>query len=126
MLWIPLVDCYRTKSMFYLPYTFTDSLKQYLNLPNEEGCSSIQKMHKNLSQNFEFLNISPPDLAIFHHTLWHGNVVNEESTTRWSINLRFKSLFSPYKGKKLGDFFAVAEVSSFTSRALKVDGLLYE
>ena len=35
----------------------------------------------------------------------HGNRINTESQTRWSFNCRFKSLFSPYAEKRLGDFF---------------------
>ena len=34
-------------------------------------------------------------------------IINKETTTRWSFNCRFKSLFSPYGDKKLGEFFEV-------------------
>ena len=34
-----------------------------------------------------------------------GNTVNLEKSTRWSFNCRFKSVFSPYKDKKIGEFF---------------------
>ena len=32
--------------------------------------------------------------------MWDG-----ETTARWSMNIRFKGLFTPYSDKKLGDFF---------------------
>jgi hypothetical protein len=35
----------------------------------------------------------------------HGNIVNKELETRWSMNCRFKSIFSPYGDKKIGEFF---------------------
>jgi hypothetical protein len=35
----------------------------------------------------------------------HGNRVNRESTARWSMNVRFKGLFTPYADKRLGEFF---------------------
>jgi hypothetical protein len=35
----------------------------------------------------------------------HGNRINTERNARWSINIRFKGLFTPYSDKKLGDFF---------------------
>ena len=35
----------------------------------------------------------------------HGNRINREPETRWSMNCRFKSLFSPYADKRLGEFF---------------------
>ena len=42
---------------------------------------------------------------IFNQTLPHGNIKNTEKETRWSMNCRFKSLFSPYGDKKIGEFF---------------------
>ena len=30
---------------------------------------------------------------------------NDEKETRWSMNCRFKSVFSPYGDKKIGEFF---------------------
>ena len=30
---------------------------------------------------------------------------DDEATTRWSLNCRFKGLFSPYADKRLGEFF---------------------
>jgi sporadic carbohydrate cluster 2OG-Fe(II) oxygenase len=42
---------------------------------------------------------------VFNHNLMHGNRVNVEAEARWSMNCRFKSLFSPYADKKLGEFF---------------------
>jgi hypothetical protein len=35
----------------------------------------------------------------------HGNRINTEAEARWSMNCRFKSVFSPYADKKLGEFF---------------------
>ena len=42
---------------------------------------------------------------IFNQSLPHGNIVNKETQTRWSLNCRFKSVFSPYRDKKIGEFF---------------------
>ena len=41
---------------------------------------------------------------IFNQCLPHGNIVNKETQTRWSLNCRFKSVFSPYRDKKLENF----------------------
>jgi len=35
----------------------------------------------------------------------HGNIVNMENETRWTINCRFKGVFTPYGDKKVGEFF---------------------
>ena len=34
-----------------------------------------------------------------------GNIVNKENETRWSLNCRFKGIFTPYNDKKIGEFF---------------------
>ena len=44
-------------------------------------------------------------MLIFNQQLPHGNVSNIEKDTRWSMNCRFKSVFSPYSDKKIGEFY---------------------
>ena len=58
---------------------------------------------------------------IFNQNLPHGNRVNDEDETRWSMNCRFKSVFSPYADKKLGEFF-----EPITLRAASQVGMDYE
>ena len=42
---------------------------------------------------------------IFDHSLPHGNIVNQEKETRWSMNCRYKSIFTPYADKKIGEYY---------------------
>ena len=112
--------------MFYLPFDYKSNLQEYLEIPIRNNFTEIADMHKALSPYLEFLEISPPHVAVFYHSMWHGNVTNKEIDSRWSINIRFKNLFSPYRGKKMGDFFMLANLSPFTSKALSIDGLSYE
>ena len=44
-------------------------------------------------------------VLLFNQNLMHGNRINREGSTRWTMNCRFKALFSPYAGKRLGEFF---------------------
>ena len=44
-----------------------------------------------------------------------------ENETRWSINCRFKSIFSPYNDKKLGEYF-----EAITLRKVSELGMQYE
>ena len=48
-----------------------------------------------------------------------GNIVNIEQETRWSMNCRFKSIFSPYGDKKIGEFFTPI-TTMFFSRSLLI------
>ena len=50
-----------------------------------------------------------------------GNIVNTENETRWSMNCRFKSVFTPYGDKKLGEFF-----EPITLRAASKTGMEYK
>ena len=58
---------------------------------------------------------------LFNQSLPHGNRVNMENETRWTLNCRFKGLFTPYKDKKIGEFF-----EPITLRAASVSGLNYQ
>lgn len=109
VLWVPLVDCYDTKSMFF-------SRKQ----PSIEG--------KTLEQLYEecdpyFVDCKYGEALIFSQNYLHGNRVNETNETRWSLNCRFKSLFSPYADKKLGEFFEPIELRPATKLGLNYERL---
>jgi sporadic carbohydrate cluster 2OG-Fe(II) oxygenase len=52
-----------------------------------------------------WLDIRYGDVLVFSHTVMHGNRMNLEASTRWSLNVRFKALFTPYSDKRLGEFF---------------------
>ena len=51
------------------------------------------------------MKVDEGQYLIFNQNLPHGNIVNVENETRWSLNCRFKGLFTPYAQKKLGEFF---------------------
>ena len=53
----------------------------------------------------EWLELKYGQVLIFDQSIPHGNVVNNEIETRWSMNCRFKGIFTPYGDKKLGEFF---------------------
>jgi sporadic carbohydrate cluster 2OG-Fe(II) oxygenase len=44
-------------------------------------------------------------VLVFNQALPHGNRINMENETRWSMNCRFKGIFTPYNDKKIGEFF---------------------
>ena len=55
--------------------------------------------------------------------LLHGNVVNREEKTRWSLNCRFTGLFTPYTSceKSLGGFYL-----PITTRIVSRVGMNYQ
>ena len=45
--------------------------------------------------------------------------MNREKETRWSMNIRFKGLFTPYGDKKLGEFFEPITLRTISELGLK-------
>ncbi|MDC1280939.1 2OG-Fe(II) oxygenase [bacterium] len=102
VVWIPLVDCYKTKTMFILPPDKAKELQK--NFKNKSGQNS-QTLFKHIEQDLIWLKVNYGETLIFNQSLPHGNIVNIENETRWSMNCRFKGIFTPYNDKKLGEFF---------------------
>lgn len=101
-LWIPLVDCYKTKSMYILEEQNNEKFIQDMKSKNLSSSEEIYNLVKN---KVKWLNVKYGEFLIFNQALPHGNIINKEKETRWSMNCRFKSFFSPYGDKKIGEFF---------------------
>ena len=116
--WIPLVDCYKTKSMYILPPKDSAILSE--NFPELSNYTS-ENMYSKISDQVDRLEVKYGDFIVFNQTLPHGNIINSENETRWTMNCRFKSVFSPYNDKKLGEFF-----EPITLRPASKTGLNYK
>jgi sporadic carbohydrate cluster 2OG-Fe(II) oxygenase len=75
--------------------------KKFKSLLSKDSEIIFEKIKKNV----KWINIKRGEILLFNQSLPHGNRVNLENETRWSMNCRFKSIFSPYGDKKLGEFF---------------------
>ncbi|WP_061222778.1 sporadic carbohydrate cluster 2OG-Fe(II) oxygenase [Leptospira weilii] len=117
VVWLPIVDCYKTKSMYLLPPD--SSRKLIADFKNQSGVSS-ENLFQSISKNVQWLEVNYGEVLLFDQGYPHGNRVNEESDTRWSMNCRFKSVFTPYGDKKLGEFF-----EPITLRAASKIGMEY-
>lgn len=102
VLWVPLVDCRDTKSMFILPPPIEIPVHARLAAFETEGPEAL---YKAIEPNLLWLEVPYGQVLIFSQNLMHGNRVNLEPETRWSMNCRIKGLFTPYADKKLGEFF---------------------
>ena len=102
VVWVPLVDCYRTKSMYILPPK--ENLKLDEDFQKLSGGKS-ENLFKSIKDKVKWLEVKYGEVLIFNLGLPHGNRVNLESESRWSMNCRFKGVFTPYWNKSLGSFF---------------------
>ena len=114
--WIPLVDCYKTKSMYILP--FSKYKKNEKNLFDKKIKNSKNLFNK-IKKDVHWLNVKYGEIVIFNQCLPHGNVVNKTNETRWSMNCRFKSVYSPYFDKKIGEFFEPISLKPVSEAAIK-------
>ena len=118
VVWTPLVDCYKSKSMYILPPEHNKRIEKTFSL--QSGGSS-EDLYQSISKEVQWLDIKFGEVMIFNQALPHGNRVNTENETRWSMNCRFKSVFTPYGDKKLGEFF-----DPITLRATTKTGMDYK
>lgn len=125
VLWIPLVNCYKTKSMYIANASVdADVQKDFSPFKNR----SSEDLYQHIKDDVTFLNVPYGSVLFFSQNVMHGNRINVESETRWSMNCRFKSILTPYHGKKMGEFFEPITVRALTRLGLdyKLPGGLYE
>lgn len=109
--WVPLVDCYKTKSMFILP--LKASIKLFKNFDKYSDLSA-EELFKVIEKDLVWADVPFGKAIIFSHSILHGNRVNVEEETRWTMNCRFKSLLSPYGSKELGESFLPITIRPIT------------
>lgn len=115
VVWLPLVDCFGTKSMYLLPPGPNADIQGRL---AEFQGRSAEDLFRAIEPDFRFLDVPFGHVLLFSQNLLHGNRVNREKTTRWSMNCRFKGVFTPYADKKLGEFFEPVTLKPATRMGL--------
>lgn len=115
VLWTPFVDCFATKSMFILPLSESAKFSEHLADYRQKG---VEALFRDIESQVVWLDVPFGSYLLFNPTLIHGNRINREDTTRWSLNRRFKGLFTPYSDKRLGSFFEVFSMRPATRAAL--------
>jgi len=102
VLWVPYVNCYKTKSMYMLP---SEKDRVFQSKMQDFKDKTAEDVFKGIEKDVDWFDVPYGHVAIFTQNQMHGNRVNIEHESRWSSNCRFKSVFAPYSDKKLGEFF---------------------
>jgi sporadic carbohydrate cluster 2OG-Fe(II) oxygenase len=118
VVWLPMVDCYATKAMYLLPPEAADRMS--LTFADQAG-NSTEQLYQSIRDDIKWLTVRFGEVLIFNQALPHGNRINEEFESRWSMNCRFKGIFTPYGDKKIGEFF-----QPITLRAASMTGISYQ
>ena len=66
----------------------------------------------------EGLDVKYGQVVIFDQSLPHGNRINKENETRWTMNCRFKSIFTPYADKKIGEYYEPITLKAASKRGI--------
>ena len=115
-LWIPFVNVFDSKSMFIYDRSVAESvieaMKQY-------KADNLLDLGNKLIRPEHYLNMKYGEALLFNPFLLHGNTVNTTSETRWTLNVRLKSLFSPYGTKDFGEYFDPIQISPLTRLGLE-------
>ena len=116
VIWLPLVNCFNSKSMFILP---ANKLKKIKNIFKDKKILNSDDIFKKIKKDIIWLNVKFGQVVIFDHSLPHGNIINKEKETRWSMNCRFKSIFTPYRDKKLGEYYEPITLKPASKRGME-------
>jgi len=103
--WIPLVNVWDTKSMYILsPEKNRDIWPQLKEITTQGG---TEKLFEAVKEELEWIPVKYGEVLIFSPIVLHGNLMNEIPETRWSLNVRFTGLFTPYlsEEKTVGGFY---------------------
>jgi len=115
VIWTPLVDCKNTNAFKLVPIKKNSKLeKMFLQKLPEKVCKNYA------DKNSIALEVNFGEFLIFWTRLYHYAGLNEEKETRWSVNLRYKNLFSPYGMKGYLDYFEPKSYSILTKKNLEL------
>lgn len=115
--WLPLVDCYESKSFYILDKQST------INLQNEHKnnqYTSWSELREQAIKNAKHLEIQYGNVLLFWSGLLHGSIMNKTMESRWSYNVRYKNLFAPAGLKEPLSFYKVFTKSPITDLATNI------
>ena len=90
--WVPLVDCYESKSFYICDIKTTTRLLREI---KDSRSLKWNDLRQKSIDNAHHLKINYGEALYFWSGLLHGSVVNQSAESRWSLNCRFKNLYAP-------------------------------
>jgi len=121
IVWLPFVDVHDTKSMYMLDRQVSgEALDRFRN--NDTGYVDYKSFAEAEGTNLE---VPFGSACFFWPGLVHGVHINAETETRWSLNQRYKNLFSPTGHKGLSEYFDLFQLSPLSRMALEYEKEAY-
>ena len=119
VVWLPLVDCFDSKCMHVVP--LSKSLEISAHLSSYDTCSDFEQQ---VMSSKHHLDVPFGSALFFSPSLFHFSEKNIEPQTRFSLNLRFKNMFSPYGSKHPAQFFKPFRNSVISEVGYKFSNIL--
>lgn len=115
--WIPLVNCYESKTFFIVP--LSQSLKLLADYKSMMFDSWEAFKHECLSSAIH-VNVSYGQALVFWTGIIHGSLVNTSNESRWCLNVRFKNLYAPCGQHNPLTYYRIFKTSSVSNIALNL------
>ncbi len=115
VVWVPLVDCYRSKCLYVCPRKKTEEALRLLDTTAKNDWAQFEQF---CLQHGKEPEVPFGSALLFWPGLFHGSRRNSEQETRWSLNMRFKNLFSPAGLKEPFEFFKILQLSPLAKLAI--------
>ena len=125
VVWVPLVNTYKSKNMYILDKKKTLLLLKKMNDTKKGNKNLMKTLFSQSEKKAEKLKLQFGNALFFSTALFHLVPINKEKQTRWSLNYRFKNLFSPYGQKKFIEYFDIQNSSAITKLALEFENNKY-
>jgi sporadic carbohydrate cluster 2OG-Fe(II) oxygenase len=115
VVWLPLTDAYGTKSMYMLNRNETGKALEAIG-DMKDNWPAFEAYCLDHSAGVDV----PFGTALFFWTgLFHGSRINDTDETRWTLNMRYKSLFAPNGMKEPFEFFKIFSMSPLTKLGIE-------
>ena len=105
-------SCSKSMCMTMIDKKYHDEANKLFDNLNRNSETKFQKFSKLKGSNFP---VKFGEALIFSTDNFHYIPINETNKTRWSLNIRFKNLFTPYGERNLLDYFEILKTSPITS-----------
>jgi len=122
VVWIPLVDVQKTMGMYVLDLEKSKKALRILKNPD----SGYKGYNDYAVKEGENITVPYGHALLFWPGIVHGSHFNKEDNTRWSLNIRYKNLFSPCGSKGLGEFFELFRLSPIAKLAFEYEKESYK
>ena len=114
VIWLPLVNCNKTMAFKFLNIKHSKKITTMF-----KNNISEKKILDYADKNSVSLDAKYGEFIMFWTGIYHYAAMNIENNTRWSINLRYKNLFSPYGMKGFMDFFEPKNYSKLSKLTIE-------